>query len=357
MNKQIVIVVVLVIFRPLVGFCGFAKVDAFATLGSQFKVEQTSILQAPNMPPPTTQDSLGVCTGFSSWALVQQYHCQRKGLDCGKLEPKDKISPLQMAAFSRDPDDDSLDPQDRLNYETIPDGGSGATALLNAIGFVKRAAADSCFPWDQFVNRHGDDPTVYTAMFDKLKKAFDQNKTEGSTCVECLSKNLQKDFDLKKDNVKLLEALNEKTYEHFLYAIFLKNHKDDPVEKYCVDSIKLGKEAKFEMFPATEKTFTNPKELMGVIKDLLKKGYPINMDGICIERSGDKCISKHSLAIKGYRKACKPNGECREVLQLQNSWGKSWQAEYDDGWVDAETLFNEVKPMGTGVISWINPSK
>ncbi|WP_415063179.1 hypothetical protein [Bdellovibrio sp.] len=355
MKKRIVLLIFSALFGPINSFGGWARLDAFATIDPIYKPDASSTLLAPNMPQVESQDSLGICYGFSSAAVLQQHYCQRKKLDCGKLDPKKKISPLQMAAFSTP--DKNGSPVDIDTYESIANGGSGFAALLTAVDLVGFGRADSCYPFDQFVSRYGDDPRVTAALFEKLRVQFNQNKTEGTTCIECLSQNLLKDFQMKIENSKLEEALGKHDFEHFLFSIFLKNRISDPVEKDCTDLIKFSSTATVKMFPDEKDKVATQSELIGVMKEILKNGRAIELDGICLQKSNGKCTGAHTVAIAGYRKACKANGECRESFKVHNSWGQSWQKEYDDGWVDAQTLLKETEPLEAGVISWIEPKE
>lgn len=75
------------------------------------------------------------------------------------------------------------------------------------------------------------------------------------------------------------------------------------------------------------------------VKEVLKSGNPLTFDDVCLNYSNSKCTQTHSLVIAGYRKMCKSDGTCRDVVKVQNSFGKDWQEQNADGWLDAETLF------------------
>ncbi|MNT58070.1 hypothetical protein D3C72_1954850 [compost metagenome] len=89
------------------------------------------------------------------------------------------------------------------------------------------------------------------------------------------------------------------------------------------------------------------------IKEVLNQDNPLSLDGICIEYSGTECKTRHSVVISGYRKMCKGVGKersCRDVLRVQNSWGKDWQEDFGNGWVDAKELLSSVKSKQ--MLSW-----
>lgn len=380
MNKKMLLLLFAVIVGPLNCFAEFRDIAAFAKRDPEiFKAGNIVLEQVVgNMPKVESQDSLGICFAFSSAAVLQQFYCTKKKLDCQNLDLKKKISPLQMAAFSTNGDPENI--KDLESYDSIQEGGSGRKSLINAIDVTQMGFTDSCFPWDQFVSKHGEDPQVHAAIFEKLKTAYvDHKKTEATFCLDCLSKTLQQEFDMKIDDVRLLEALRTKTYQHFLYAIFLKDRENDPVNTYCKDLIGFST-GSIEIFPKEKGVISNYKDVMEVIKKVTANKMSLNLDGICMERkengecvctemANGKCVkeARHSVAIAGYEKACLQTDACknscekkgcyREAVKIHNSWGKSWQNKFDGGWVDAETLIKETEPLSKGILSWINPVK
>lgn len=363
MDKKIFLLIFGVLLGPLNSFAKFRAIDAFAVIDhDRFTFEAEKLV--PNMPLVQSQDTLGICFGFSAGACAQQYYCQRRKLNCQNLPPEKKISPLQMAAYSTEEDT-----TDVLAYTAIPNSGNTARALIVGMTEEKMAFADSCFPWDKFVSKYSDDPKAIDALFKKLRDAYKQQKTEGTTCLDCLSNTLNNDFDLKIDNIKLLEALGTKTYQHFLYSIFFKHDSSQP---YCNDVIDFGFSAAVGTFPK-EGTTADYDSAMKTIKDVINMDTPVNLGGICMEKQNGKCAcvptesgtcleARHGVAISGYRKACRKAPECKnqcnksgcyvESLKVHNSWGQSWQKQFDDGWVDARTLLNETR-LDAGALSWV----
>lgn len=336
--------------------------DPFEFFNAQQEAKQTDICvddKINGMPPFRSQDSVPMCSSFSSAAVAQFHVCKRIPGACVDGVPKSSkftISPFSTLAWTRT--NKGMGATNSANFTNLdiysdPLRGGGATdALKNAsMSFV--FFAESCFPFDQLANKFGLNNFAKTEMLVKtIEGEYQKASLEGKgICEDCLT-GAAMELGIKSSvddiRAKLVEAkAADATSAQFLHKLMLEN---------CPDNISFRptQQPKFDSFPSKPADFTYDKWI-GKVKDVLKGGNPLTFDGICLEYNIDKtCKTPHSVAISGYRKVCKnveslkllPTGknekekcavECRDLVKVQNSWGANWQAN-SDGWVDAKVL-------------------
>jgi hypothetical protein len=348
--------------------------------------EKCGVVEIGNMPRVRSQDSIPICGSMCTATLAQYQICKNNsGLypDCSKIPRNQEVSPFAALAWMHTNTGSGVhELQNHSNltiYGKDLEGGA-SDGLENASGeFV--FATDSCFPFDQFANDHG------LNAFPKLEEIFNQidqeyikyadkkerEKTEGDICENCeVAKAVARlNIPVSLDEIKSsLEASKKagKDSKQAMYDLTIGN---------CKEAVTLDQSPKFDKFPKgyanavkkkdknTLKQFTYDA-LIGKVKNVLEgrpgnPGNPLAFDGVCLEYVGKECKkgSGHSVIISGYRRVCKNNSkcvaECRDVVKVQNSWGKDWQIKNDDGWVDAETLFSYVTADPArmeNVLSW-----
>ncbi len=331
--------------------CGFSSVISTLRpispeIKNTYSLTQFETIIA-NMPRVRSQDSLGVCFGFSSATVVQHYACLEQKSSCNPLDEMKEISPMSMVAWAN-PNDPNKRAGTWTNHSNIRFSGLGYGALGHfALDKNNMTFSESCYPFDQLANRYSDDKEAIETIVEKLKAEYDRFKTEGSTCEECLLKLVQKDLGAKTTLRDLAIGLKQKTFEQFLYTAFVGS---------CESGlIAITPPAKMNMFPKQNET-ANYKELLGEIKKVLSLGRPLILDSVCPYYENNKCTGGHSVVITGYRSICKKDNpkDCRDVLKIQNSWGEDWQKRNDDGWLDAKILLGD-KPFSEGAVSWLTP--
>lgn len=310
----------------------------FVTLKpSDFNISK-EVTTIKNLPRQKSQDSLGICYAMSANVVLEHYLCEINKKDCGNLKPHEEISPLSTVLYTRT-DRPGLYPGEVTSHNSLflNEGGVGSIALNN-MARLKVLYADSCFPFDQIVRRHGNDEDSMNAALKKLEETYRKAKaTEASACIECLQKDFNNAFGSNVSSELIKDALQARTFPAFLFNGTF-NSQD------CEQFVEFNERNKplVTTYPGFEKTATYP-EKMTFIKDVLKSGRPLELGGICLlpAPKGAKYLCEaHSVAITGYRKQCADTGECREVVRLQNSWGQEWQDKFQDGWVDAKTLLD-----------------
>lgn len=323
---------------------------SFKTVSQESFPKVLDFLELQNLPRVRSQGAFGACAGYSAATVAQFYSCKHNKVnDCSKISRDKEISPIGMLAYAN-PNSDNSDPGNMASYENIKFSGSAAYALNNISRF-RMAFAESCYPFDQVVNKYGDNEQAVEAMLGKLRTIFEQSKrTEGSACLECIQKTLKEDL-LFQSNLKDIErALKKDTFEEFLYhsTIGIEDSKTS-----CDDFVDIRPEAKFDYFP--QQGTASSGQIISKVKEVLKSGYPVVVGDLCPYSQEGKCLGTHSVAVTGYRKQCTKDGkQCRDLFRVQNSWGEEWQKENNDGWLDAQSLFDN-RSIGTGTLAWLVP--
>lgn len=252
-----------------------------------------------------------------------------------------------MVSYGNRTREDKAD-QDPSNHANIRFGGAAEPALGNLAAFGG-CLAESCYPFDQVVNKYGDDKKKADEMLERVRQLYfgNKNKPEGEVCFDCISQAVQEDLRSNANIADIKMALSTKTFEEFLYFVTIGKGNNS-----CPDVVEIQPTAQFKTFPQRGKTAT-PQQTIDQIRSVLKQGYPLALDGICPYKVDGKCTGRHSLVVTGYREQCPKDKtkKCKKVVRVQNSWGEDWQKRNDNGWVDAETLLGG-ETQEAGALSW-----
>lgn len=341
-------------------------------VGGDYKPQEGSQLQVTNMPKVRTQDSIGICYSFVASTLIDEANCvANKISNCASMSDELKASPLDMARYSQNLPSDA-DDTDRFNYEGLSEGGSAPFALYNSAFRVQSVVKESCAPFDQVVAKIKDPARaqqIELEMWQKLKNAFNAYKRKEKECAQCAlematatANDIKQNFNLKASNQEILKAFAENSYSKFLDKILVPDKCWD-----LENQIRLKGNWSILTYPQTDKK-SNYDDAIKKIKEVLSKKRPLGL-GFCTQtplkvRSTDECgkIMKngepsgegHAIVIKGYRRVCNSQNKCYDALQVQNSWGESWQNSNADGWVDAKELLDR-SFYEPGSLVWLEP--
>lgn len=89
------------------------------------------------------------------------------------------------------------------------------------------------------------------------------------------------------------------------------------------------------------------------IKRVIDKNFPIALDSVCINRNRNaECTERQALVIAGYMEACNDVGTCRTMYKVYNSYGIAWQQKYENGWLDADSILENLDYEGMRPLSW-----
>lgn len=327
------------------------------------------VIAVTNMPKTRTQDTLGICYSMVASTILDHANCSAKKIaDCSAVPDSDRLSPLDMARFSTQLPADA-DDSDRFNYEGLREGGSSALAIHNALK-VQLAVKESCAPFDQVVGK-AKDPTeaqkLEIDMWTKFKSSYDSFKKKSKECSSCgleyataKTQELKDSYNLKASNQDILDAFGEETYAKFLDKLLVPDNCWD-----LKNMVGISGSWNLKQFPEEKKS--NYDVSISKIKEVLTKKQPIALEfcaqnkltvksvkacGQLKDSAGNLAGAGHGVIIKGYRKVCKSTGDCYEALQIQNSWGESWQNSNSDGWVDAKTLLDR-SFYEPGAMTWL----
>lgn len=297
-----------------------------------------SPIEVQNLPRIRSQDSLGICYGMSSAVVAQHYYCSALNLDCKNLTPKEEISPLSAAVYTEatNPNDEEARGKGIAGYTSlrIENGGSSALSLFNmAMRF--QLIPESCFQFDQVVQKYGNDEDAVNSMIQRVRKTYEKNKQmEAGTCVGCIQEEIKNSFGISLTPKEVQMAVKQNSFEEFLYFTTVGRHR-------CRDMISLppDKLPYVQIYPLGKER-PSYEQRINYLKNVLKGGRPADINGICLIPRGNVCEGSHSVAVTGYRKQCTPTGVCREMLRIQNSWGEEWQNKFNGGWVDAKSLID-----------------
>ena len=327
----------------------FAAIESsFVTVSSDYANKQ-DVTEISNMPRVRNQDSLGICFGFSSQAVAQAWECKQKQLNCKNLSQKEEISPVDIVRWS-DTDKSDQNPGNDFVHNNLTEGGSGVYALRNLSHLnYNTVGMESCYPFDQFANKYGDNRKAVDNILGRLKKEYEKGKTEAGACTDCILKIVTNEMGAKTDLEAIEGGLVQGTFETFLYTAIFDS---------CEDATKLTGYPKTIMYPENSDSKVSYSDLLNKAKEVLKTGVPFVLDGVCPYYRGNQCVGTHSVAVAGYRKVCKNDGSCRDLLKVHNSWGEDWQRKNNDGWVDAESLLTRKdKPKLGPQMGWLTKRK
>ncbi len=309
-----------------------------------------SLIEIKNMPRIRSQDSFGVCAAFSSAAIAQKKACdndKEEFPDCSQIPSTKEISPFSMTSWARTTRK-NMSKEDYASHLNLQIGGelSGGQALYNSrksFAFMP----ESCYPFDQVANKYGDNKALVDKLLKDLEQLYDKNKTEATAtppCETCLAAQINERLGTNTNKESIAEALTEKTFSEFLYRVVFNGCRRIP----------FNPKPDFEYFPKTDAKREN---LVPKIKEVLASGNPIHLDGVCITRDPvtDSCTGNHSFVISGYKKVCASSSPktCRDLVKVHNSWGEDWQKKYNDGWVDAASIVENISDLDKATLTWL----
>lgn len=333
-----------------------SAIPVYTKFGKGFEVQKNSEIVIANMPRVLSQDTLGLCYSYSAAALLTAENCRIKKADCSKIPDSEVFSPLDMARFGQDADGENTYSS---SYRGIRDGGPAAHTLEIGAFFVGSAASQECASLDKLLTKLGGSKNYEKAqdvVFKKLKESYQGFKKIDPKCEKCLNDffatardTTLNNLEVKNDNLALLKAFSEDSYEKFFDRLVLPRE--------CARAKNMafyeGKNStKMNIFPNEERT-ASVSESVQKTKEVLSRGHALLVEGVCMdEKPAKECKNSHALVINGYRRVCDKAKNCYDAVKLHNSYGQAWQDAFDGGWVDAESFFKSVK-RGRNFLSWI----
>lgn len=296
----------------------------------------------PNSPVKS-QDGIGVCYGFSATSLLEHYRCKELALNCN--DPKERLSSFDVTSY--------------YQKGELEEGGNTFRIFSNIEQLKNpRIAREECAKFSDLVYRVNINNNMYSQDekngWNLLIKKWNEFKGIGTTrndCVNCLIESIKKELTgLQTPAEQLREAfVNARDLNDFLYRSILP--------KKCLSAEQTVSIPKFKPnnFPLYNEKLT-PESLNKRIQSLLLSDIPVEM-GICTQPLENKteCAkgSAHSIALFGIKEVCR-GSDCRAMVKVKNSYGMSWQNQFDDGWIDLNTLVeSSIALTNFQNISWL----
>lgn len=335
------------------------KYPAFMLVPDSYKEVPGTKYEVPNMPRVRNQGFLGTCHAFAAATLIQKYYCDLKQKpDCANLPLDKEISPIGVLQYTG-----VNTPSGDFHYnESSPSlllnaGGAGLVTFINAkhsFSFYR----ESCFPYDQFVEKFGATKEMTDVTLARLEDFYYKNRYKNRAeadaaegCEECLIKKIlpiSEIFPPEKYLENIHVALKKETFGEFLYtSMFSSGCK----------TIDLPTPTLF-IFPDVVKVkVTTKDDIKNKLIEVVKSGLPVSVGEICVAREYKDGCGLHEFIVSGIKQVC-DSGKCRELFKVQNSWGQKWQKEFNDGWVDAESILDNIRTPSLDkitlpVLTWI----
>ncbi|MEN0060263.1 MAG: hypothetical protein AAGB31_15600 [Bdellovibrio sp.] len=346
---------------------------AFKTAKNPSNIQEDMTIK--NMPPIRSQDGLNICYAEVAATLLQAENCKATNTQCDSLSDKDTFSSIDLTRFMVTSDNAISSIRSSYGGLNFKSGGSAANIVSIMINKVKKGASEECASLDKILSKmhsRNESEEAQTAMWARMEKYY----TDAKNCSTCLSNiyatakdDIDRNLNLRTTNEEVLKAFSEETFEKFLDQLL----GTEKCKKISDMVFFEGVDMEVGIFPKSGQS-PSLRQLKEKTKEILKLGRPLALENICIDlKTGSKapncsdidapCLAKspaaqcdkdlrHSVAIAGYRKVCKQPNDCKELFKVVNSWGKSWQEQNNDGWVEANNLLEHVS-MEPGVLSWI----
>lgn len=334
----------------------FAKEYQFPTIPKgSYECKEGSIVGTDDIPPTRTQ-ALENCYSYPATCLADFDNCKTKKLSCSNLGPAQRYSVYDVMRLGLEPPK-GLPENDRDTYDRISPTAPGSTfrSLENLIMHFGRAATEACAPVDVFVSKMGSakaQQQYQDEMWQKLENVYKKYRAKVATCPDesCAAYNAQvtaqeylKDPNVKLTNQQMLVALAEKSYEQFLSKLLVP----EKCMKASQTLLFQDQSARIKGWPQQNENIAKAAPPVQKIIDILGNQKKIAaLEGICMvdpkPSSIANCPTSHSVVVHKYCEMCKPGGkDCKKAIQIQNSWGQSWQDANNDGWMDAEALLGQ----------------
>ncbi len=317
----------------------------YATVDKSFSDKEGTIVEVLESTPIKTQDGIGVCYGFSTTSLLETYRCKELKLDCSN--PKEMLSTFDVTSYyGRD-------------SKSLSEGGNITPLLKKLLKANPRSVTrEECIPFSSLAHQINDKKKVIKRNegkgWDYLIAKWNEYKGNGkktNDCVTCLANDIKNTLvNLKTPADQIANAFTTATdMEEFLYMSILPKECLQEANQAAIPEFKIN-------FYPDGLSDTTDEMLANKVSEILNSGTPLEI-GICADKSyTPHCDDKegHSIALYGIKEVCNKFGECRKVVKVKNSYGKSWQDKNNGGWIDLKELVKSSNSLQSFQnITWI----
>lgn len=315
----------------------------YNTLDSTYKDTPKSTFEVTSIGPIKAQDGVGLCYGFSSTTLLENYRCRELKLDCNN--PNNILSSLDVTSYYD-------------QRRSLKEGGYSNVILSNIQRSSRKIAKEECVKFSTIVQQLGNqkeekdgEKKGWFFLISKWNEYKGINpELKRNDCVSCLANSIKSTLvNIQTPADQISDAFtNSRTLEEFLYQSIL------PKECLQEKNILTIPEFETKVYPGYREAYSSTA-LSKKIESILLSNMPLEMS-FCV-RQGATCSkgAAHSIALVGIKEACSSvDQDCRLLVKIKNSYGLSWQQQNNDGWVDLNTLVESSHVLGeTSNITWI----
>ncbi len=309
-------------------------------------VERGEVCQVRNLPPLMHQGTLGICFAAAASTLLTAENCRVLKEDCTRIGRDKMFSVVALTADGATADEDD----GKLSLDI---GGATANVMQEIAYNTGMAASEACASLDDATKKIGGAEIALESQLRFWKWLEQEYKRQHAAVVKCescflaaypqseMKRKLAENLNLSVTDQDVARGLASSDYKEFLRRLL--------ISRQCR---RLSKAIQFEsmnkvrvaVYPESKTARGNYAEAMRVIKQVLRDQRPLALGNVCLDKApvaGSKCKNMHGMVIVGYKQVCDPSGKrCADAVRLINSWGKTWQAEHNDGWVYAKPILD-----------------
>lgn len=304
----------ILILLTLITLPALAYYNPYETRGNRVPICDDTYLELTNLPPIREQGSIGICYSFSSLLLLEHLKCS-KTEDPEKCYQSNRGSAVDLTKFMKG-----------KSKNLISIGGDPQYVLRN-FAENRSLVNDACTYFDKWARLPYS--SGYEDFFHVLKEDLKSNNQAAIAChaQDMASQNMGNVNQL----LSLMETSRELSVEK-LRSQFLYN-------KSCQEPNITFPAYDMHRYPEYGGSATRAG-IFKFIKANLEKQSPVEIS-FCAEKDDQGQCYYHSTTVVGMRNICDQTG-CNVQYRIQNSYGKSWQDNHDDGWVNADLISQSV---------------
>lgn len=311
------------IFSILYYISGLAA-DPYKVIESNFNATSFKSYEVKNMPPIKSQDGLRNCFAQTSATMIEWYRCKYYN-KCTSSSDDQRLSAIDLSRHQTKP---------ASQFPDI-DGGHPIDVLRNARSYS--VVKEECLKTNEILYNENEDNDAYLYFlkdyFTREKRICGKRSLSDQEYNEMFITNLNHKF-----GEILAQVVKESnTMEAFLYNALI-------TKKGCT-SQTAHTPSNYEVNYYPKKEQPTPEKIIEMCKSLLLQDVPVSL-----------LIEDHALVISGIKEACNKEGKCEILLKVVNSYGQSWQNQYDNGWLKASALINSSMKHTGPKLTWITPA-
>ena len=306
---------------------------------TSFQEQAGSVITLKKSLPQRNQGSAGHCFAFSTASAIDYFLCSDKikhfkfkSTLCANNSPV--VSTLHLASLSKGADEKQID-----------EGGFANGILLTLSARNPSLILEECAPYEkymEYLHQYLHVQKERESLFQTAKRVYNEQLSLTYSCGEEFARILSAHTSNKDISQILAFSRGQfNSFEKLLYETMI------PRECQGTDNIvDVNKEIDFESRQGLQFKKNSKIDYDYFYKTVIEQ---ISQDTPVIINfftgttffTAEKDAQKnpfHSALITGIKKVCNQSNECKTMFKIQNSYGSGWQAQHNDGWVEANPL-------------------